>query len=349
MTVTIKKIAKLAKVSIGTVDRVLHNRGEVSKQTADNIHKILTELNYRPNVIASSLSSTKTIIFGVLMPNPKQDDRYWELPKKGIRKAEEEYREFKIKIEYYFFDKYSDVSFQATCNQVKRDMAKLNGLLIAPVLSKSAEKFIKEIPAELPYVFFDSNIPDTKCVSFIGQKSFQSGIVAAKLMSISIKKPGTIAVLRVLPEDYHIDDRVAGFRSYFRNDNKIEIKLAECDRLKSDRIFQNVTEQIVSESHDLQGIFVPNACTNKVAKSIIARDLSRKIYIIGYDLIDQNKYYLKNGMIDFLLSQRPEVQGYQGIVTLFRYVRLKKHVEANIFIPIDILTKENIDSYRDQI
>ena len=38
---TIKEIAKRANVSIGTVDRVLHNRGRVSKETKEKISKSL--------------------------------------------------------------------------------------------------------------------------------------------------------------------------------------------------------------------------------------------------------------------------------------------------------------------
>lgn len=39
----ISEIAKAAGVSVGTVDRVLHNRGRVSKETKANIEKIIKE------------------------------------------------------------------------------------------------------------------------------------------------------------------------------------------------------------------------------------------------------------------------------------------------------------------
>ena len=48
--IRIKDIAALAGVSTGTVDRVLHNRGEVSQKSREKIEKILTELNYQPNI-----------------------------------------------------------------------------------------------------------------------------------------------------------------------------------------------------------------------------------------------------------------------------------------------------------
>jgi len=53
--VRIKDIAEIANVSIGTVDRVIHNRGEVSQSTRDRIQNLLREYNYKPDIIASSL------------------------------------------------------------------------------------------------------------------------------------------------------------------------------------------------------------------------------------------------------------------------------------------------------
>ena len=45
MAVTIKKIAQLAGVSTGTVDRALHERGRVDPQVAQRIKQIAQELN----------------------------------------------------------------------------------------------------------------------------------------------------------------------------------------------------------------------------------------------------------------------------------------------------------------
>ena len=60
--VTIKNIAELANVSIGTVDRVIHNRGEFSLKTEEKVRKVIKELNYKPNVIARSLVTKKKLI-----------------------------------------------------------------------------------------------------------------------------------------------------------------------------------------------------------------------------------------------------------------------------------------------
>ena len=55
----IKDIAALAGVSIGTVDRVLHKRGEVAEKTRAKVEKILEESHYSPNLMARVLKSSK--------------------------------------------------------------------------------------------------------------------------------------------------------------------------------------------------------------------------------------------------------------------------------------------------
>ena len=56
---TIKDIAKLANVSIGTVDRVIHNRGYVSPDTKKRVKQAIKTLNYTPNIYARQLKLAK--------------------------------------------------------------------------------------------------------------------------------------------------------------------------------------------------------------------------------------------------------------------------------------------------
>ena len=46
--VTIRDVAAEAKVSIGTVDRVLNNRGNVSKEKVRAVNDAIKKLNYKP-------------------------------------------------------------------------------------------------------------------------------------------------------------------------------------------------------------------------------------------------------------------------------------------------------------
>ena len=48
--IRIKDIAERAGVSVGTVDRVLHDRPNVSEPARKKVEQALKEMNYQPNM-----------------------------------------------------------------------------------------------------------------------------------------------------------------------------------------------------------------------------------------------------------------------------------------------------------
>jgi LacI family transcriptional regulator len=67
--VGIHKIAELAKVSIGTVDRALHNRAGISEATRKKILRIAKKLSYTPHPAARILSvGSANLRIGVCIP-----------------------------------------------------------------------------------------------------------------------------------------------------------------------------------------------------------------------------------------------------------------------------------------
>ena len=67
--------------------------------------------------------------------------------------------------------------------------------------------------------------------------------------------------------------------------------------------------------------------------------------LTGYDLLQRNVECLRRGSILFLIAQQPSLQGFNGIKALADHLILKKEVNPENFMPIDLLTKENIDYY----
>jgi DNA-binding LacI/PurR family transcriptional regulator len=66
--IRIKDIARLADVSVGTVDRVIHSRSGVSEASKKRVEEILKQLDYQPNMYASALASNKKYTFICLLP-----------------------------------------------------------------------------------------------------------------------------------------------------------------------------------------------------------------------------------------------------------------------------------------
>jgi LacI family transcriptional regulator len=67
MSITIKELAKICNVSRGTIDRALNGRPGISNVTRARIEKAALEHNYRPHLIAASLSRGKSMTIGVVV------------------------------------------------------------------------------------------------------------------------------------------------------------------------------------------------------------------------------------------------------------------------------------------
>lgn len=66
---TLKDVAREAGLTVGTVSRVLNNRGYISEQTRAKVYEVMKELNYHPNEMARSLSKQKSNTIGLIVPH----------------------------------------------------------------------------------------------------------------------------------------------------------------------------------------------------------------------------------------------------------------------------------------
>lgn len=67
--VTITDVANAAGVSTMTVSRVLNNRADVSPSTRAKVQAAIDRLNYRPNALARSLTTSRTLAMGLVLPD----------------------------------------------------------------------------------------------------------------------------------------------------------------------------------------------------------------------------------------------------------------------------------------
>ena len=70
-SVTIRDVARVAKVHPGTVSRALNaeTRALVNQETADRVMRAARQLGYRPNPIARGLKTNRSYTIGVLIPD----------------------------------------------------------------------------------------------------------------------------------------------------------------------------------------------------------------------------------------------------------------------------------------
>ena len=215
--ITIKDIAKKAKVSTGTVDRVLHKRGRVAPKVEEKILRIIKEMEYEPNFIARALSSKKKYTVAVLIPDESYDN-YWFAPKEGIKKSFKELKQFGLDVKFYFFDPYTASSFVDKASELTLDNP--DGIILTPIFHREVLPYFENWKkSDIPFVIFNTEIPDFEPLSYIGQDSYQSGYLAGKLIHYGLSEPCTILIAHFDEETtnaVHLEKKENGFRNYSR-------------------------------------------------------------------------------------------------------------------------------------
>lgn len=344
----IKDIAKQAGVSAGTVDRVLHNRGEVAEATREKILNIVKEHNYHPNLIARALTSKKHCVFASLLPTATSQDSFWVRPLQGILKAVDELEQFQIELEQYFFDQFDVEDFKNKANEIL--LLCPEGVILSPFFKNESLAFTRQLEEKgIPYVYVDSYIEETNFLAFVGEDGFQGGRVAAHLIDHGLDSSNDILIINMAKEIenvHHLNQRNLGFLSYFNDHGKnkglkINLEIPSTN-------YKTITERlddILGHNTNIRAIFVTGSRACLIAQYLKQRNLTH-IILVGYDPLEDNVTYLSDGVIDFLIGQRPFQQGSLGIRKLFDHVMQQIKVEQIEFLPIDIISRENIKLYQ---
>lgn len=343
----IKDIARLAGVSIGTVDRVLHNRGEVAEKTRLKIQRILDETKYSPNLMAQVLKSKKRFNLVSLLPVPTENNQYWEKHPEGITRALEELGAFPISFSQIRFDIQSEEDFQIKTEEILN--IKPDGVILAPVFKSESISFCKRLSEEkVPFVFVDGYLDETEFLTYIGEDIYQSGRVAGQLTDLLTPTDKDILVVNIsknILNIHHLNSRTNGFINYLKktglNRGK---KLTLNIQGQSKEIVYSEMDKVLKVNPGIGSVFISGSKSYLIAGYLEEKNI-KSLNLTGYDLLRQNVEYLKSGAIKFLIGQRPEEQTYRAVKRLFDYLSLKKIPEKFEYIPIDIISSENVDFF----
>ncbi len=342
-TIRIKDIAEEAGVSTGTVDRVIHGRGNVSQKKKERILNVMKKLGYERNIVASTLAYNKTIRIAVLLPDPATDP-YWNEPLNGIQDGIQAVQHFGVKMTPYLFDIFSEADFSNQANQALMDHP--DALLIAPLFLKESKLVLEKAEQlNIPNVMINTNLHNESTLSYIGPDSYQSGLLAGRLLHFGLQK-GEAALLLNLSKGstnaHHLLEKEEGFRDYFRTKPNSQIKIIKYDfeHFSNTQKLALFLDNLLHLQPDIRGIFITNSRSYHVVEAL-PTTTAEQLIIVGFDLIEQNIQFLGQNKINFLINQNSFQQGYLGVMTLFDHFILRKKILLNQFLPLDIIVKEN--------
>ena len=341
---TIKDIAIKAKVSTGTVDRVIHKRGGVSENKEKIINDIIKKNNFIINSVASALAKNKQYKIATLMPSFDNDDMFWESPFLGVKKASAEIKGFGFNVINYTYSQTDIKTYLNSFNKLIKD--KPDGIILVPAFNNKTKNILKKLEsAKIPYFFLNINLKGFKNLSFIGQDSFKSGYLAAKLLHTCLGDNPQILTIKIAShlKNDAILERIKGFDGYFLDNQEESSSLNVIFKsIKSKKLISEKLNSILDSNPKIKGIFVPSGRVGLIT-NLINKKNQRDFKVIGYDTTPNNLKCLKKNKITFLISQKSFNQGYESIIHMSDFLSKNIIPKKKIFSPIEIVTKENLE------
>jgi LacI family transcriptional regulator len=198
--VTMKDVARRARVSTATVSHVINETRFVSDELKARVYRAMRELNYHPNAIARSLRRRKTHNIGMILP----DISYPFLAEvaRGVEDAG-----FELGYNVILCDSNGNLEKEATCIGLLQEK-KVDGIVFVAA-GESSSHVQALIEQRMPMVVCDRELPGIE-VDTVITDNVGSGFQATEhLIGLEHRRIGCIAGPQVLEIS---NKRVDGYR-----------------------------------------------------------------------------------------------------------------------------------------
>lgn len=345
--ITIIDVARRAGVSKGTVDRVLHDRGEVSARSAEKVRCAVRDLGYEPNLYASLLATRKVHLIACLLPVSKAGE-YWDKLKTGFEQGAAAVSTLGAEVRMFFYDQYDPESFAAACSELLSSDP--SGVVLPPLFKNDTLLFTERLHKEgIPYIYVDSRLEDEHYLAYFGMPTYRSGYLCAHLLTERCRDVKEVAVIRITRDKTHRSDptidRRAGFCDYMRE------MFPECGIYNvfidpnAPQTIESVLDGFFSAHPDMKFVVMFNSRIHLAAPYLEAHPVEGR-RVIGFDDLDLNMEALSSGAVTVLIAQHIESQCINAVATLVDHIVLHKEpARRDNYMHMDILTVLNQDNY----
>lgn len=343
---TIFDVAKLCGVSRGTVDRVIHNRGRVSKETVDKVRRAIKILGYKPNPNASLLASKKTLTFACLIPQFKPGE-YWEKIYQGFVSGARTMYNYNIDVKFQLYDQTNPQSFIECCNNIVE--LKPTGVIMNAVFHSETLQFAQQLEDHnIPYAFVDNKFDDLDYTLYYGVDPYKSGTLGAFLLT-NHSNPTDIALICLIRDRDHKADpngpRRQGFLDYitqhFPACTVHTIFIDPADQHQTYLALQDFFKQHPEVKHI--------AMTNSriyLIDEYLRNNPDQERTVVGFDDLEANLSTLRSGQVEYLVTRHiPRQSEYVLKALTEAVIQGVKPTKRNNYLHMDILHRLNLDDY----
>jgi LacI family transcriptional regulator len=340
-----KDIARAIGVSIGTVDRALHDKPGINRETRERVLRAAADLGYKPNLAARFLKSRRPLRIAVHLPS--EIALFWDTLRDGIRQAALPF-EPAVEVDFRSYPSLGVGDVPLFEEALAR---KYHGVIIAPGDPAAiAPSLARAADARMAVACVVTDAPASPRLTAVSADPRTVGAIAGELMARFLpERAGRVAfVTGFLSMQEHAEKR-RGFESSLA-DTGGRLTIASAIEAHDDaRIAYRRTLETLDANPDLAGIYVSTVNSMPVLDAVSARGLTGKVIVITTDLFPALADRIRAGDVVATVYQRPHTQGRLALHALHRYLTDGTPPDERTYVVPLVVMRSNLALLLDRI
>jgi LacI family transcriptional regulator len=340
----IHRIAEMANVSIGTVDRALHGRGGIKDATRKRILQIAQQIGYSPNLAARALSVAKfRVRIGVCIPKEIRFfyDQLWG----GVVYEARHLEQLGIEFLNLPVQALGEGDIDAFKELVE---SRVDGIILTAGSPKELTPLINEAEEKgVRVVCVSTDAPESRRSSIVCVEPHLNGCLAGELMGKCVPPGSKVAVVAGMlsTEDHRkkTDGFSEGFLRHCPEGKIISVVEGHEDENES---FQK-TSDLLRRFPTLDGLYVNTVNCLPVCRALGARGFEGKVKLITTDLFAEMAPYFQKGIITASIYQHPYRQGQIAVRLLADNLTNRVHFPPAVHLSPGVVMSSNLHLFRE--
>jgi LacI family transcriptional regulator len=335
----IREVARLANVSISTVDRAFHGRNGVGESTRGRILQIARALGYRPSLAARMLSVGPTLVrIGVAIP--REVHFYFDQLRDGLLAEARRFEELGVEVVYRPTERLGMHGVETVSELIN---CGIQGLIVAPGEPGRLVPIIDEAERRgIRVICVDTDAPGSSRSTVVGVDAKASGRLAAELMGRYLEPGSRVAIVTGTLQVDHHRKKAEGFCELFpqlcEGGSVIDVIEAHDDE---DEAFRK-SFALLEATESLAGIYVNTGNCLPVCRAIGARELSGKIQLVTTDLFKEMVPYFEKGTIFASINGRPYAQGQIAMRLALDHFVHGRSLPPHYYLAPEVVMRSNL-------
>lgn len=341
----IKDIAKALGISIGTVDRALHDRSGVNPKTKARVLQKAEELGYKPNLAAQALKLNRRIEIAVVLP--KQISHFFDPLRAGIRSAAEATTGIHVNLTFHEYPRMGQGDIEMLEARLKD---KCDGIIFTPGNPRKLDPVIRRLTAQgTAMLCVASDAPASGRIGLVSSHAYSSGAIAAELLALKLPRKTHVATITGELTTLDHAEKLRGFAATLA---MLAPQLSLLPAVESHERPKEAYRQTIALLHGEtkpQGLYISTANSIAVLQAIEEEGLLGKIQVVTTDLFQELVPLIESGKILATLYQRPFTQGKVAFESLINYLLEDRKTPPMTRLAPHIIFRSNLPLFVDRL